>query len=130
MSSVIEKNIEMMYGNQEGEMEHLLRKIDAETWKGFSCSLTDFYYELAGEIKFFRNSVYFRDLDFPKEILDSHLRGTFKIAVDMRMGGGIVECRLAKETSSLALHNLEETVEVYNQGNGWGHPAIFIEKSV
>lgn len=123
MNDVVEKNIERIVGNSEGNMWYCVLSRDPEsmcgtagTWEGLSCIGVNFFYDgKSGEIKYF-----FGNPDLAPDDIRSRFReGTFRFAIDFRTRKyRIVSLQYRTRPAIVARQNLEETVRVYNESRG------------
>ena len=127
-NEIIERSLERLIGDKEGDLLYALRKnpesMGRSHWKVYPCIGANFFYDSeTGEIKFFDNYT-------PNDKLESMhwegeiFRGTFRMAVDIKKFRGakdkrIVEYFIDPNTSETARHNIEETVMVYNERQGF-----------
>ena len=97
-------------------------------WEGLPCLGANFFYERQdGEILFFTNHPYWKLPDKIKRNWRYPEEGTFRIAVDIRIGPliegtgkkRIVDIRIPGSIPDEAKYNIEETVRIYNEQYGF-----------
>jgi hypothetical protein len=124
MNSIIEKNLEKMTSNNDGDMPPLLQEEsyggNAGFWKGYSCAAANFHYDQdTGEIIAFGNIQ-----DLSREIVEKYPSHFFRVAADFFKSWKkrIVDYSAPKYVSAEARSILEETVAEYNRRHGFEPP--------
>ncbi len=120
MNKIVQKNLELMVGREEGQMMELLAKEsfggNAGTHrtekKAYTCGAANFYYNLVnGQIVYFGNCQ-----DVPKQILETYCEGTLRVAFDNNASYKmrIINLFLKNECDKEAMRNLEDSIDKYN----------------
>ncbi len=125
-NDVIEKNLEKMFGENEGDRCYALKESpesvggNAGSFRGMPCYASAFFYiHSTGEILYFGNFQY-----VPDRIKNDRLNSEacFRFAVDIKHKKDIlvdlVEPVFAPAPTPAARDNLEQTKEAYNQRIG------------
>jgi len=121
MNPVVEKNLEKMTSNNDGDMPPLLQEEsyggNAGFWKGHSCAAANFHYNpQTGEIIVFGNIQ-----DLPRKISDNYPSHFFRVAADFfkTWKKRIIDYSTPRHATKEAGIILEETVREYNHRYGF-----------
>lgn len=120
IKQVVKKNLDMMLGNGEGQMQKVLTfesmAGNSGLWKGISCATANFYFDIyTGEIKYFGNLG-----EVPKDIPKKFQRHSFRLAMDCKEEKEkIVTYSNPKIATAVAQITLAETVRQYNEKYGF-----------
>ena len=120
MNKIVQKNLELMIGREEGQMMDLLTKesfggnagCHKTEKKAYTCGAANFYYNsINGQIVYFGNCQ-----DVPEVILRNYSEGIMRVAFDafasckMR----VINMFLKGECDKEAMRNLEDSIDKYN----------------